>query len=55
MMPMNASSFAYTTSGCSARDTYRASVNEPMHMPPMKVPRSTASEIADDPMTSCST
>src|SRR5262245_8801959 len=51
--PMSPSSHAYTPSGCRPGLTYFASDNEPAHIPPMNVPSKTASEIADDPITSC--
>ncbi len=50
--PMAPSSAAYTRSGWWRGEITRESPRLPMHMPPMKVPSSTPSETADDPMLS---
>jgi len=52
--PMPNSNRAYTLTGCFAAEINRGNNKLPKHIPPMNVPSSTPSEIADEPTTSCS-
>ena len=54
IVPIPSSRNAYTRSGWSREEITRGSTMLPRHMPPMKVLSSTASETADDPITSSS-
>ena len=54
-MAIPVSMAAYTISGCFVRAAaMRGSIRLPRHSPPMKVASRTPSEIAVEPMTSCS-